>query len=108
MQDLISYGEVIRGWLGVSVKPVGTVSSPEGKTLALAVAAVAWGSPAQKAGVQVGDVITHINGDKVKGGRLTMHRIAMLKPGENIAISLQRNQQSIELNAVVGILKDPK
>ena len=35
-----------------------------------------------------------------------MHRIAMLKPGETIAVSLQRKQQSIELTAVVGILAD--
>jgi len=108
MQGLITYGEVIRGWLGVSVKPIGTTSPPGNKTLALAVASVAWGSPAQKAGVQVGDIITHIDGDEAKDGRLTMHRIAMLKPGDKIAISLQRNQQSLELNAVVGILKDPQ
>ena len=108
MQGLITYGEVIRGWLGVSVKPIGTTSAPGKKTLALAVASVAWGSPAQKAGVQVGDIITHIDGDEAKDGRLTMHRIAMLKPGDKIAISLQRNQQSLELNAVVGILKDPQ
>jgi serine protease DegS len=108
MQGLITYGEVIRGWLGVSVKPIGTTSPPGKKTLALAVASVAWGSPAQKAGVQVGDIITHIDGDEAKDGRLTMHRIAMLKPGDKIAISLQRNQQSLELNAVVGILKDPQ
>ena len=90
------------------MKPIGTTSSPGNKTLALAVASVAWGSPAQKAGVQVGDIITHIDGDEAKDGRLTMHRIAMLKPGDKIAISLQRNQQSLELNAVVGILKDPQ
>ena len=35
-----------------------------------------------------------------------MHQIAMLKPGDTVAISLQRNQQSLDLNAVVGILKD--
>ncbi|MDG2046000.1 MAG: trypsin-like peptidase domain-containing protein [Halioglobus sp.] len=106
MQGLINYGEVIRGWLGVSVRPTGSPSSQGGTAMALAVASVAWGSPAQKAGIQMGDIITHINGDEVTDGRLTMLRIAMLKPGDNIAISLQRKQQSLELNAVVGILKD--
>jgi hypothetical protein len=35
---------------------------------------------------------------------LTVHRIAMLKPGESVSISVQRNRQSIELNAIVGVL----
>ena len=66
---------------------------------------LAAGSPAQKAGVQVGDIITHINGDAVQDARLTMHRIAMLKPGEAVNISVQRNRQSLELHAVIGVLK---
>ena len=106
MQDLINYGEVIRGWLGVSVEPVSAISALGNKTIALAVATVAASSPAQKAGIEVGDIITHIDGEEIKGGRVTMHRIAMLKPGETIAVSLQRKQQSIELTAVVGILAD--
>ena len=106
MQDLINYGEVIRGWLGVSVEPIRAMSTRGNRTLALAVATVAMGSPAQKAGIKAGDIITHIDGDEVKDGRLTMHQIAMLKPGDTVAISLQRNQQSLDLNAVVGILKD--
>ena len=106
MQDLINYGEVIRGWLGVSVEPIRAMSARGNRTLALAVATVAMGSPAQKAGIKAGDVITHIDGDEVKDGRLTMHQIAMLKPGDTVAISLQRNQQSLDLNAIVGILQD--
>ena len=102
MRDLIDYGEVIRGWLGVSVDPV--LSAVEGTTgQALLVVAVAQGSPAARAGIQVGDVITHIDGEEVTDGRLTMHRIAQLRPGDTIAVSLQRNQQSLELRAVVGI-----
>jgi len=104
MQDLINYGEVIRGWLGVSVEPIGTVPGAGSKSQALAVVAVAEDSPAQKAGVQVGDIITHIDGEAVQDGRLTMHKIAMLRPGDTIAISVQRNRQSIELSAVVGAL----
>jgi serine protease DegS len=104
MQDLIDYGEVIRGWLGVSVERIGVVSPTGNKSQALAVVSVAQGSPAQKAGVQVGDIITHIDGEEVKDGRLTMHRIAMLRPGDTMAISLRRDQQSLELSAIVGVL----
>ena len=102
MRDLIDYGEVIRGWLGVSVDPVR--SSTDGRERqALLVIAVADDSPAQRAGIMEGDIITHINGDPVLDGRLTMHKIAQLRPGDTIAVSLQRAQQSLDLRAVVGV-----
>lgn len=104
MRDLIAYGEVIRGWLGVSVEPIGAMPVSGGRRQVLSVLEVAPGSPAEKAGVQVGDLITHINNEAVQDARLTMHRIAMLKPGDNISISLQRDQQSLELHAVAGVL----
>ena len=51
MRDLIEYGEVIRGWLGVSVEPIGR--GPEGKGQALVVVGVSENSPASKAGIQL-------------------------------------------------------
>lgn len=104
MQDLITYGEVIRGWLGVSVEPAGVTPDAGGGRQALSVLEVTPDSPAQQAGVQVGDLITHINGEAVQDARLTMHYIAMLRPGDALSISLQRDQQSLELQAVVGAL----
>jgi serine protease DegS len=104
MHDLINYGEVIRGWLGVSAEPVGL---PDG-TQALGIVAVANYSPAQRAGLQVGDLITHINGEQVKDGRLTMHQIALLRPGDSVSISILRGQQSLELTAVAGDLKQAR
>lgn len=102
MRDLIQYGEVIRGWLGVSVEPIGSLA---GGGAALAVVALAEGSPANKAGIRLGDIITHIDGEPVQDGRLTMHRIALLRPGDTVEISVQRNQQSLELRAIVGVLR---
>jgi serine protease DegS len=92
MHDLINYGEVIRGWLGVSVEPIGATPTSGDRYQRLSVVEVAQGSPAQKAGVQVGDIITYINGEPVRDGRLTMHRIAMFRPGETVSIALQRNR----------------
>jgi serine protease DegS len=101
MQDLIDYGTVIRGWLGVSVEPLLAIDQSH---QALLVVAVTDDSPAARAGITVGDIITHIDGEPVADGRLTMHRIARLRPGENVAISLQRGTQSLELRAVIGTL----
>ena len=104
MQDLIDYGEVIRGWLGVSAEPVSVSQGTGENGRALAVVEVAVDSPAQKAGLLAGDLITHIDGEPVRDGRLTMHRIALLRPGDSVSIAIRRGQQSLELRAVVGVL----
>lgn len=101
MHDLIEYGEVIRGWLGVSVEPIRLATG--GQQQALMVAALGENSPALRAGLRLGDIITHIDGDAVLNGRQTMHRIARLRPGDTVGISVQREQQSLDLRAVVGI-----
>ncbi len=100
MQDLIRYGEVVRGWLGVSAEPVRLENGQQ----ALAIVTVEQGSPAQRAGLEPGDLVTDIDGEPVRDGRLTMHRIALLKPGEAVEISLLRGRQSMQLTAVVGVL----
>lgn len=105
MQDLIDYGEVIRGWLGVSVEPVRRIEDGNGTGQALVVASLAEDSPAQRAGVQLGDIITHIDGEPISDGRRTMHRIAMLRPGEVIDVTVRRKQQTLELHAIVGTLR---
>lgn len=104
MQDLVEYGEVIRGWLGVRVEPRRRIGNSSNPGQALVVTDVSRGSPAQKAGIALGDIITHINGEKVADGRLTMHRIALLRPGDKIAVTVERDQQSIDLQAVIGSL----
>jgi serine protease DegS len=105
MNDLVKYGEVIRGWLGVRVEPVRQLNSGAGQAQALVVVAVSAGSPAVKAGIRLNDIITHIDGEIVTDGRLTMHHIALLRPGDKINVTVQRNQQSIDLEAVIGSLK---
>lgn len=103
MQDLIDYGEVIRGWLGVMVEPIAITAESEEPQPALSVVSVTEGSPAEKAGIAAGDVITHIDGVAVRDGRRTMHRIARLRPGDAIEISVRRARQSLELRAIVGV-----
>lgn len=104
MRDLIDYGEVIRGWLGVQVEPLLGQNANGLTSQALMVIAVADEGPAQRAGIMPGDVITHIDNEAVRDVRLTMHRIALLRPGESVGITVLRNTQSIDLKAVVGTL----
>lgn len=103
MEDLIRYGEVIRGWLGVSVEPIGIFDGDNRPQPALSVEGIAGSGPAARAGLQVGDIITHIDDDPVQDGRYTMHRIARLRPGDTVEITVQRQRQTLVLRAVVGV-----
>lgn len=104
MNDLIEYGKVIRGWLGVSVQPLPMRTKDDGRvSQVLGVLGVSPESPAARANIQRGDIITHINGEPVTDGRLTMHRIALLRPGDHIDITLLRDGKTIDTNTVIGI-----
>ena len=102
MQDLIDYGKVVRGWLGVSVELLQTNGSTGEVNQALIVSGLADNGPAARAGLQTGDIITAINGSQVKDGRLTMHQIARLRPGEQIDIEVLRGEALAQLSAIVG------
>jgi len=102
MGDLIDYGTVVRGWLGVSVELLQMNSAAGQSDQALVVSGIAEGGPAARAGLEVGDIIAAINGSRVNDGRLTMHQIARLRPGEQITVDVNRDADSVQLTAIVG------
>lgn len=102
MGDLIEYGQVIRGWLGVQVEPRFLQRDDAADGQSLVVTGVADGGPADKAGLRTGDVITHFNQEPVEDVRRTMYDIAMLRPGDRLLITATRNGQTLDLRAVVG------
>jgi serine protease DegS len=104
MQDLVNYGTVVRGWLGVSVELLLSPETMAQQKQVLLVSALAEDGPAARAGLQLGDVISAINGNTVNDGRITMHQIARFRPGEivDIEVARGREQEMIQLQAVVG------
>ncbi len=98
MRDLVSYGKVIRGWMGLEVQPLFSADNRQ----SLAVIAAAENGPAAKAGIRAGDIITHINMQAVVDGRSTMQQIALLRPGNAIEITVLREGVEINFQAVVG------
>jgi serine protease DegS len=101
MNDLVSYGKVIRGWLGLEAQPV-SLASGSGSQM-LRVSAVSPGGPADKAGIRPGDVITHIDEDAVIDGRQTMTDIASRRPGDAVNLTLQRQASRLEMSVIVGV-----
>jgi len=100
-------GRVIRGYLGTVIQPVtpelATAFNLKETTGAL-VSDVAPGSPAEKAGIQHGDVITMLDGKKVEGPRELRLMIGIMPPGQKTVLKLLRNGQEKEVTAELGEL----
>jgi serine protease DegS len=99
MDDIINFGEVIRGWVGLEVN---TVLSPRATAGGLRVSTTHLDGPADRAGLRQGDIITHINGSEVTDGRSTMNQIAMMRPGEKISIDVTRAGTALSFMLELG------
>ena len=105
MQQLIKYGEVKRGVLGVNIQtltPDIAESLGLSKTQGALVSQVVDGSAAEKAGIKAGDVITAINGKPVKDAAALRNSIGMLRIGEKVDVSLVRDGKPRNVTAVVA------
>jgi serine protease Do len=98
-------GHVTRGYLGVASQPV----SPEmAKALHLdsdkgaLVASVVHDGPAAKAGVEPGDVIEAVNGDKVTSPRDLATDVAAVKPGDTAKLDILRNGEQQTITVAVA------
>jgi Do/DeqQ family serine protease len=105
MDQLIKYGSVKRGQLGVSMYTV-TPDIAHSLGLPSAVGAlvsqVVEGSPAEKAGVRTGDVITSVNGQPVKSNSELRNTIGLLRVGDHVDIGLVRDGKPLKVVAVIA------
>jgi serine protease Do len=89
--QLKEHGVVTRGWIGVQIQPVSQdIADSLGlkKAQGALVAEPQPGSPAQKAGVQAGDVITAVNGEEVKDARDLAKKIGALAPESTVKLTV--------------------
>jgi Do/DeqQ family serine protease len=105
MDQLIKYGEVKRGILGVNIYSV----TPEiAKEFGLTdssgalVAGVAQGSSAERAGVKTGDIITSINGTVMKSAGELRNAIGMLRVGDKVEIGMLRDGKPLKVTALIA------
>ena len=109
MQSILEKGRVVRGHLGVVVQPITEdLASTFGlkESDGALVTEVTPMSPAAKNGVQEGDVITHLNGEKISDPRDLRLTVGSMQPGTKVEIKFLRDVQEkttqIELGELPG------
>src|SRR3984957_1846624 len=109
MDQLIKYGQVRRGVLGVNIYNVTPDIAKEfglTESSGALVAGVAQGSAAERAGVKTGDIITSINGVTMKDASELRNTIGMLRIGDKVEIGLLRDGKSRKVTALIAERSD--
>jgi serine protease Do len=107
--QLITEGEVTRGWLGVSIQnltpELARQFGMEGLHGALVAEILGPDSPAGKAGLQAGDVIVGFNGKEIDSNVHLVHLVADVRPGDTVSIEFIREGE--RKRAEVTVAKRP-
>ena len=100
-------GTVSRGWIGVQIQPVtADIADSLGlkKAEGALVAEPQSNGPAAKAGIESGDVITAVNGEKVKDARELARTIGGFAPGAAVKLNVTHKGQDKVINLTLGQL----
>jgi len=107
MLQLVEYGNVKRGLLGIGAQDLSpdlanafSSSAVKGAVVTM----VMQDSPAQQSGVQIGDIITSINGSPIKGASDVVNTVGFLRVNSTVKIDLLRAGKTITTNVA---LTDP-
>ncbi len=99
MDQLIRFGEVKRGRLGIAMQDV--VGGGDGAL----VSEVEPASPAASAGLRKGDVVTEINGHPVRGAAELRARLGVVPVGETVDLKVQRGREAQVLKAQIAAVE---
>ena len=111
LQDILKEGRVVRGFLGAGIedtpetrKDLGIDSSVDG----VLISAIGRDGPADKAGIVPGDVVTSINGDKMKNPQQLRRYVAALEPKQTAKFELIHQGQVRSVNVKIEEQSDEK
>ncbi|HUJ86974.1 MAG TPA: DegQ family serine endoprotease [Burkholderiales bacterium] len=110
-QQLLAHGKVERGRIGVTIQDVSQglaqsfgLDKPSGALIS----SVEKGSPADKAGLESGDVILSMNGQPIERSNELPPMVAAVKPGRKATFEIWRKGQRKEISVTVGEFKGNK
>ncbi len=108
IEQLEVNGEVVRGWLGVSIQNVDRtlaesfdLDRPRGAL----VAQVGKDSPAERAGIESGDIIVEVDGEQIEVSADLPHVIGLIAPGSKVPVSVIREGKERSVRVEIGALE---
>jgi serine protease Do len=109
MNQLIDNGKVTRGYLGIVIQdltPDLAQSFKLGNVKGILVAQVTSDSPAEKAGVESGDVITRLDGQPVEKISEFRNKVSLTAPGTQVDLTVLRHGKEKAIDVKIGELTD--
>ena len=107
IHDIITYGKVIRGYLGVYIADITSdLAAKLGTKHGVLVRRVEPNSPAFEAGIKPGDIIIKYNGEEVKNIADLQLKVMNTKPNSRVNIEVIRNGKRISIPVKVGSFED--
>jgi serine protease DegQ len=104
MEQIISHGSVVRGWIGVEVQDITpdiaesfSIKSTQGALIA----GVLQDGPASRSGIRPGDILLAVNNRDIANSSSLLEQISAIPPGESVRLKLLRQQTQLNLNVRV-------
>ncbi|MEA2064542.1 MAG: DegQ family serine endoprotease [Gemmatimonadota bacterium] len=104
MESLVNEGKVSRGYLGVMIQNIeGELAKSLGleASQGVLVGDVSPDTPAEKAGIEKGDVVIEVNGEEVTNTTELRNKVAMIKPGTKARFRINRNGKDMTFKVVL-------
>jgi serine protease DegS len=105
LQDIIQYGQPVRGWLGVEARPVvkDNLGNGNADNEMILITGIELDSPAAKSGLRPGDLIIGLDNIVTENGHTLMGLIAEKRPGESVMVLIQRQNKKITVPVTLGL-----
>ncbi|HEV2686204.1 MAG TPA: trypsin-like peptidase domain-containing protein, partial [Actinomycetota bacterium] len=105
LEQIIRDGEVTRGWLGIEpqeLTPDAAAAFSLQNVNGVLIRGVLKNGPADRAGLQVRDVVLEIDGKPTRDSAALLSQIASLKPGREATLKVLRDKKSMQVVVTVG------
>lgn len=107
MEQLFQYGEVRRGQIGISIRDLESELAAKQGYQGAMIAEIAGGSPAEKAGLQKGDIVRAADGTPIRSASQLRNVIGLTPIGGRVELRFERNGAVHNVSVEVGPAKAP-